>query len=87
MALANSDKVCYLLAMEVLNLTDVFKLPAKERLRIAAAILDSVADQPEQISLTPDQAQELDARYADFLAHPEDGVSWSVAKSQILQSR
>lgn len=60
--------------------------PPLERLRIAAAVWDSVADQPEQLALTPAQAQELDARYADYLAHPEDGVSWATVKSQILRS-
>ena len=72
--------------MDALKLDDVFKLPPLERLRIAAAIWDSVADQPEQLALTPAQAQELDARYADYLAHPEDGVSWASVKSQILRS-
>jgi putative addiction module component (TIGR02574 family) len=73
--------------MSALNLDDVFKLPPPERLRIAAAIWDSVAEQPEQLPLTPAQAQELDARYADFLAHPEDGASWATVKSQIQSSR
>ena len=72
--------------MDSLKLDDVFKLPPPERLRIAAAIWDSVADQPEQLALTPAQAQELDARYADYLAHPEDGLSWATVKSQILPS-
>ena len=71
--------------MSVLNLEDVFKLPPVERLRIAAALWDSVADQPDQVRLTALQAQELDARYADYLAHPEDGASWATVKTQILQ--
>ena len=78
--------LCYLLRMDSLKLDDVFKLPPLERLRIAAAIWDSVADQPEQLALTPAQTQELDARYADYLAHPEDGLSWATVKSQILRS-
>jgi putative addiction module component (TIGR02574 family) len=73
--------------MNSITLTDVFKLPAPERLRIASALWDSVATQPEQFSLTQEQAQELDARYADFLAHPAEGESWSAVKSQILQSQ
>lgn len=73
--------------MSSITLTDVFKLPAPERLRIASALWDSVAAQPEQLSLTPEQAEELDARYADFLEHPAQGESWSAVKSQILQSR
>jgi putative addiction module component (TIGR02574 family) len=72
--------------MDTLNLDEVMKLPPLERLRIASALWDSVADQPEQIGLTPAQQQELDARYADYLAHPEDGVSWATVKQQILRA-
>ena len=73
--------------MTTLNLDDVFKLPPVERLRIAAAIWDSVADQPDQVPLTQAQAQELDARYADYLAHPDEGTPWAAVKAQILNSR
>jgi putative addiction module component (TIGR02574 family) len=73
--------------MTVLNLTDVFNLPAVERLRIAASIWDSVADEPHQIALTQAHAQELDARYADYLAHPAEGLPWSEVKVKILHSQ
>ena len=33
------------------------------------------------------QAQELDARYADYLAHLEVGASWAAVKTQILRPR
>ena len=73
--------------MTTLDLTDVFKLPVPERLRIASAIWDSVASEPALITLTPAQAKELDARYADYLAHPADGLAWSEVKSKILRPR
>ena len=73
--------------MTTLNLTDVFNLPAPERLRIASAIWDSVASEPAQITLTPAQAKELDARYADYVAHPSEGLAWSEVKSNILHSK
>jgi putative addiction module component (TIGR02574 family) len=84
---AENYDLCYLSLMSTITLNDVFKLPAQERLRIASALWDSVADQSEQFILTQEQAQELDARYADFLAHPAEGESWLAVKSQILQSR
>ena len=71
--------------MTTLDLTDVFKLPAPERLRIASAIWDSVASDPDLITLTPAQAKELDARYADYLAHPPEGLAWSEVKSKLLR--
>ncbi len=70
--------------MNTLTLDDVFTLPPAERLRIAAALWDSVADQPDQLALTAQHAQELDARYTDYLAHPDKGTSWANAKATIL---
>jgi putative addiction module component (TIGR02574 family) len=69
--------------MSTLTLNDVFKLPAPERLRIASALWDSVAEEPGQLGLSPQQTQELDARYADFLAHPAEGETWPSVKLQI----
>ena len=73
--------------MSTITLNEVFQLPAQERLRIASALWDSAANQPEAFHLTPEQEAELDARYADYLAHPSVGESWHAVKSQILQSR
>ncbi|MCY7306486.1 MAG: hypothetical protein LH632_10110 [Rhodoferax sp.] len=36
--------------------------------------------------LTPAQARELDARYADYLERPADGLAWDVVKAQISRS-
>jgi len=72
--------------MAVVNLDEILKLPALERLRIASAVWDSVAQQPDHVPLTPAQAGELDARYADYLEHPADGVTCDVAKAQNLRS-
>ena len=73
--------------MSTITLDEVFQLPAQERLRIASALWDSAANQPEAFGLTPGQEAELDARYADYLADPSNGESWQAVKSQILQSR
>ncbi len=73
--------------MNTITLDEVFQLPAQERLRIASALWDSAANQPEAFGLTPEQEAELDARYADYLADPSNGESWQAVKSQILQSR
>ena len=73
--------------MSTITLNEVFQLPAQERLRIASALWDSAANQPEAFRLTPEQEAELDARYADYLAHPSIGESWQAVKSQILQGR
>ena len=70
--------------MTMLNWTDVFSLPPAERLRIAAALWDSVADQPDQVPLSALQAKELDARYADYLKATEAGSTWAQVKASIV---
>ena len=73
--------------MNPITLTEVFSLPAVERLRIALALWDSVADQPQVLDLTLEQAQELDARYADYLSSLQPCVSWADALPLIRQAR
>lgn len=73
--------------MNPITLSEVFQLPAAERVRIASALWDSVADQPQALELTPEQAQELDVRYADYLANPHGGLSWAEALLVIRPSR
>jgi putative addiction module component (TIGR02574 family) len=73
--------------MDTISLAEIFRLPAAERLRIAAAIWDSVASQPDQLVLTLEQDRELDARRADWLEHPHDSVDRATAKQRIPTTR
>ena len=73
--------------MNAITLNEVFQLPAHERLRIASALWDSAADQPDAFRLTALQEAELDSRYADYLANPGAGEPWQTVKSQIQRLR
>src|SRR5258708_33238788 len=61
---------CYILAMKHISVADVIALPVAERLRLVEVIWDSIAEVPEQLELSPSQAQELDRRLAAFVKHP-----------------
>lgn len=70
--------------MSAINLSEIVKLPVQERIRIVEAIWDSVAEHPDQIELLPWQAEELDRRFAEYQAHPSEGIPWEEVKRRIF---
>ena len=70
--------------MSAINLSDVLKLSVAERIRLAEAIWDSVAEYPEKVQLAPWQAEELDRRLAAYQANPSEGISWAEVKKRVL---
>lgn len=64
-------------------LEEVLRLPVPERMRLAEAIWESIAETPEAIELTDAQKAELDRRLQDFEANPDAGSSWADVRSRI----
>ena len=62
----------------------VDRLSADDRLALAEAIWDSVAQEVEQTPLTPAQRQELERRLADSIARPDAVTPWEVVKARAL---
>ena len=64
------------------------KLPVAERVRLAQALWDSIADEanadPDVLPLSDEQRAELDRRLADYRAHPEASIPWEEVKAQLL---
>jgi putative addiction module component (TIGR02574 family) len=60
-------------------------LPAEERRQVVNAILDEFPD--ADLTLTAEQAAELDRRLADHEANPEDVVSWDALKAATNANR
>ena len=52
---------------------EILALPVQERVRLVAAIWDSISSVPEALPLTQWQREELDRRLAEFEADPEAG--------------
>ena len=69
--------------MRDVTVSEAFRLPAANRIRLAQALWDSVADNPEQVPLTASQIDELEACYADYLARPNEGSLWSEVKARL----
>ena len=69
--------------MENVSISDVFRLPIEERIRLAQAIWESVASSPDQVPLTAAQVEELDRCFDEYLTDPEEGSPWDEVKARL----
>jgi putative addiction module component (TIGR02574 family) len=60
------------------------RLSAPDRLALAEAILESVAQEAERTPLTEAERQELERRLADSMARPDAVTPWEVIKARAL---
>jgi len=60
-------------------------LPVSERMELVEAIWDSIADKPDDLPLTADQAAELDRRLLEYQKNPDAGASWDEVRERILK--
>jgi len=71
--------------MKPIRLSEVLELPVAERLKLVAAIWDSIAEAPDTLVLTEAQRAELDRRLDDYEKNPEAGSPWPEVKARILR--
>ena len=69
------------------TLSEVRRLSVDDRLRLVDAIWESIAAEPDQVSLSSAQKQELDRRLAGHLALPNEGIPWEQVKQHALKRR
>lgn len=73
--------------MKRINVADVVALPVEERLRLVEAIWDSIAEVPDQVPLTAEQAAELERRLADYETNPGVGSPWAEVRERLERGR
>lgn len=75
--------------MAVAPVSVLLKLPASERAALAMALWDSLTDaeREAELVLTPEQALELDRRWAAHLENPASAIPWAEVRRQLLGSR
>ena len=73
--------------MKAVQVSDLLELDVSERIRLAQAIWDSVAEVPEAVSLTPSEREEIDRRLEAYYRDPNTGSSWPEVKARILSRR
>lgn len=60
------------------------RMSVQDRIALATAIWDSIADEPHSPLLTEAQRLELERRLADHAANPDDVVPWTQVKAEAL---
>jgi putative addiction module component (TIGR02574 family) len=58
-------------------------LPQEERIKLAQDILGITTEDEYDPDLTPEQAAELDRRFADFETNPREGIPWEQVKADL----
>ena len=64
--------------MPSISVSELIRLPAAERAALAIALWDSLSDaeRDAEFGLTPEQAVELDRRWAEHLKAPSSAIPW-----------
>jgi len=60
------------------------KMSVAERVALIKEILDSIAAEPDESALTPEQRAELERRAAASRANPGAGIPWEQIKAEAL---
>ena len=67
------------------SLSELLRLPGEQRAELALALWESLSDQEreQKLSLTPEQAAELDRRWAEHLADPKSALAWDEVRDRL----
>lgn len=72
--------------MSNINIADVIKLPIAERIQLAEAIWDSVAEQANELPLPDWHKEILDERLANYESSTTRTFSWQEVKDGLKDS-
>jgi len=68
-----------------IDIAELRKLPVAERIELAEALWDSIAEDPAQVpGLSEAQRLELRRRMMAGDANPEEAVSWESVRAELL---
>ena len=72
--------------MQPTALAELLRLPSEERAEIAMALWESLTDTERDVTLvlTPEQAAELDRRWAAHVANPGTGIPWEEVRRKLV---
>jgi len=73
--------------MNPVSKADILRLSIAERILLVEDIWDSIAEAPEQVSLSEAQARELEARLEAYHSNPSEGSPWAIVRDRIRAGR
>ena len=67
------------------TLAELLKLCARDRIEIAMALWESLAEteREAELALTPEQEVELDRRLAEHIANPASAIPWDEVRRKL----
>ncbi len=67
-------------------LSELLKLPPRERVELAMALWESLSDaeRDKDLELTVEQAAELDRRWMDHIQQPESSIPWEGVRRKLM---
>jgi putative addiction module component (TIGR02574 family) len=72
--------------MGEMSISELLKLPVAERIKLVAAIWDSIAAAPETLHLTDAERDELDRRWKAYERDPSLGSPWADVRARIQRN-
>ena len=69
--------------MTRISVEQLLEMPAAERVELAQAIWDTVAQNPDDVALTEAQREALDRRLEAFRRNPDAGSTWESIKRSL----
>jgi putative addiction module component (TIGR02574 family) len=73
--------------MGSVSLSEVLEMDVPERIRLAQAIWDSIAQVPDAVPLSEADKAELDRRFEAYYRDPKAGLPWSQVRAKLLGRR
>lgn len=73
--------------MSTLMRAEVLGLSVAERIQLVEDIWDTIAEVPEQVTLSDAQKAELDRRLEAYHRNPDAGSPWELVRERIRSSR
>lgn len=64
-------------------IAEALKLSPQDRLRIAEVLWNSAPDENADFPISDDQRKELERRFADYEANPDEGSDWQGVLTRI----
>jgi putative addiction module component (TIGR02574 family) len=71
-------------SMNTLTPSGVLSLSVAERIQLVEDIWDTIAEVPDEVSLTDSQKAEIDCRLDAYHRSPERGSPWDMVRERIL---
>jgi putative addiction module component (TIGR02574 family) len=73
--------------MGSVSISEVLELDVPERIKLAQAIWDSIAEVPEAVPLSEADRAEIDRRLEAYYRDPKAGKPWSEVRAKLLGGR